>query len=368
MSSKTPVVAVLFQAIDPPIINGVRKPRKPGGYQDSGADIAYSLQKRGIRVITPNPTPSPSIQEGWCFPDTENGIIDAVRQGATHLWANTILFSSHPLQVSGEIQKYAQGTIDVVGQPPSMVERFDDKALLNDRLRDLGRFTLPKSWILKESDDIASFIQSIEKDEEATYPIVGKPVRGRGSHGVKVCYGSQDLQSHISSLFKESPLVMLEQFLAGEEATITVMPPAPGKNGYTSFPPVERFNHDDGVAPYNGVVAVTRNSRVVSQEDMDQDSSYGIAMRECEQVVELIQAMAPIRIDIRRFKEGSRFALFDINMKPNMTGPGRPGREDQASLSALAAAAVGWDYPALLGEMLKTARPLEEFREFRPVF
>lgn len=51
-----------------------------------------------------------------------------------------------------------------------------------------------------------------------------------------------------------------------------------------------------------------------------------------------------------------------------MTGPGRPGRQDQASLSALAAAAVGWDYPALLGEMLKTARPLEEFREFRPVF
>jgi hypothetical protein len=26
-----PTVAVLFQAIDPPIINGVRKPRKPGG-------------------------------------------------------------------------------------------------------------------------------------------------------------------------------------------------------------------------------------------------------------------------------------------------------------------------------------------------
>lgn len=266
-------------------------------------------------MVTPNPTPNPSIQEGWCFPDTENGIIDALKQGATHLWANTILFSSHPLQGSREIQNYAQGSINVVGQPPSMVERFDDKAFLNDQLRGLGRFTLPKSWTLKESDDITSFIQSL-KDDEATYPIVGKPVRGRGSHGVKVCYNSHDLQSHISSLFKESPLVMLEQFLAGEEATITVMPPTPGKRGYTSLPPVERFNHDGGVAPYNGVVAVTRNSRVVTQEDMSRDSSYEIAMRECEQVAELIQAMAPIRIDIRRFNEGSRFGLFDINMKP----------------------------------------------------
>jgi hypothetical protein len=26
-----PTVAVLYQAIDPPIINGVQKPRKPGG-------------------------------------------------------------------------------------------------------------------------------------------------------------------------------------------------------------------------------------------------------------------------------------------------------------------------------------------------
>lgn len=29
--SHAPTVAVLFQDIDPPIINGVRKPRKPGG-------------------------------------------------------------------------------------------------------------------------------------------------------------------------------------------------------------------------------------------------------------------------------------------------------------------------------------------------
>lgn len=30
-NKKTPKVAVLFQAIDPPVINNVRKPRKPGG-------------------------------------------------------------------------------------------------------------------------------------------------------------------------------------------------------------------------------------------------------------------------------------------------------------------------------------------------
>ena len=42
-------------------------------------------------------------------------------------------------------------------------------------------------------------------------------------------------------------------------------------------------------------------------------------------------------------------------MKPNMTGAGRPGRDDQASLSAISARAVGWDYADLLLCMLDGA-------------
>ena len=49
-----------------------------------------------------------------------------------------------------------------------------------------------------------------------------------------------------------------------------------------------------------------------------------------------------------------------------MTGPGRPGREEQASLTALAAAQLGWDYERLLLEMLSTAVPLHRMRGLRP--
>lgn len=31
-------------------------------------------------------------------------------------------------------------------------------------------------------------------------------------------------------------------------------------------------------------------------------------------------------------------------MKPNMTGPGRKGREDQDNLCSMAAAGIGWNY------------------------
>ncbi|KAE8367547.1 hypothetical protein BDV27DRAFT_169482 [Aspergillus caelatus] len=360
-SSQGPTVAVLFQDIDPPVINGVCKPRKPGGYQDSGADIAYTLRSKGINITTPDPSPQVSKHEGWCFSDTEEGIVSAVNNGATHLWANTILFDSHPLQRSQKLTPYASD-LYVVGQPPGLVENCDDKAFLNDKLRLLGGYTLPRSWLVSKSDNLDEFLGSIK-----SFPVVGKPVRGRGSHGVKLCHSPAQLKQHIEALLGESPLIMIEEYLAGEEATITVMPPSPERPGHWSMLPVTRFNHADGIAPYNGSVAVTANSRVVTKEEM-KDPAYGKVMEECQGVAKLIGATAPIRIDVRRFGEGSEFALFDINMKPNMTGPGRPGREDQASLTAMAAAAIGWDYGTLLQKILASAQRLSAFRDYRSPF
>lgn len=150
------------------------------------------------------------------------------------------------------------------------------------------------------------------------YPVVGKPVRGRGSYGVKVCKSLEVLEEHVSGLFDESPVVMIEEYLAGEEATVAVMPPGKERDDYWALPVVKRFNHADGVAPWNGIVAVTANSRVVGKENFEEDPTYEEAMRECEGVAKLLGGTAPIRIDIRRFRDGpgEKFALFDVNVKP----------------------------------------------------
>jgi D-alanine-D-alanine ligase len=52
--------------------------------------------------------------------------------------------------------------------------------------------------------------------------------------------------------------------------------------------------------------------------------------------------------------------LFDLNMQPNLTGPGRPGREEQDSLVAIAAGAIGWSYVDLLKNLLEQAWPVGE--------
>ena len=134
------------------------------------------------------------------------------------------------------------------------------------------------------------------------------------------------------------------------------------------------------MAPYNGIVAVLENSRCLSESEHESDPHYSQIQRQCVEVARLLQCTAPMRIDVRRFEdsESSPFALFDVNMKPvsqhalafadiltcdqNMTGPGRPRRKQQASLTALAATGLGWDYPTLLSKMLGSSTPLHDLR------
>jgi hypothetical protein len=214
-------VAVLYQAVSAPIINGVTKPLKRGGYRDSGADIAYALRKHKVAsIITPSDIPDPKSDQDWCFPDDEKGLLAALSKGANILWANTTLFSKHPLQIASSLDKYAD-QVKIVGQAPRAVEAYDDKAFTNDLLRRDGRFLLPKSWILNFEQDYSALLKTLD------YPIVAKPIRGRGSHGVKLCHDCAQLENHMAALFSESSQIMLEQYLAGEEATVTVMPPLP---------------------------------------------------------------------------------------------------------------------------------------------
>lgn len=266
-----------------------------------------------VNVLTPSQSPGPSSDIGWCFPDNEDGILLAIQKGATHLWANTILFGSHPLQCSSRLDEH-QTKVRVVGQPPLFVEKFDDKDYTNNLLRARGLFPMPRSWTIDRATDLKSF----QAEKKLPLPIVGKPIRGRGSHGVKVCYSVEELYNHVQDLLKDSPVIMLEEYLSGQEATITVMPPSKENPDYYAMPVVTRFNHHDGIAPYNGIVAVTANSRALSQEEVKGDGRYAEASRQCEDVARLLHVTAPIRIDIRRFNKDpkSQFALFDINMKP----------------------------------------------------
>ncbi|WP_413294748.1 ATP-grasp domain-containing protein [Bdellovibrio sp. HCB185ZH] len=341
-------VAVFFQSEPPPAIDGIKKPFKPGGYSDSGADIAYALKESGQFVATPVAFPEPQNDKDWVFPDNEAGFTKAYEAGARIFWLNTVLYVGHPV----ETLKFPE--VKFVGQRPSDVQAADDKFATNKLLRERG---LPVA-----SSEVVQ-LENWQSLNLAT-PMMIKPIRGRGSQGVEVVKELPALKALVEK-WKASgefgDALMAEEFLPGEEITITVMPAGTYRiQGETvvkgspwALPPVRRVNHIDGVAPYNGVVAVTANSVLLSPVEA-QEPSIQSAIRSCERAGTLLEIHAPIRIDCRQ-NSAREYLLFDLNMKPNMTGPGRPGRDNQDSLSAIAARGIGWDYKDLLLAMLEQA-------------
>ncbi|MFJ3465545.1 biotin carboxylase [Achromobacter spanius] len=358
MPTEDPIgpVAVFYQATPAPLIDGVRKDPKPGGYSDSGADIAFCLMKAGVAMVVPCTAPSPERDLDWVFPDTAMGFEAAAALGAETFWANTVLFKGHP------IEQWTMRKL-IVGQRPERQQAADDKYATNKRLRELG---LPVATSIEvglegQGDVVGIGTLSVEtlSSRGLCFPLVVKPVRGRGSQGVSIVHTFEVLVTTLGDLLstgKHGGRAIVEQYLPGEELTITVLPgvaPFPLTARPFALPPVRRFNHVNGVAPYNGTVAVTSNSAALSVVEIGSESVQKL-VHACVEAFDAIEAAAPIRIDCRSDPDGV-YRMFDLNMKPNMTGSGRPGREDQDSLSLIAARALGWSYTDLLQQMLASA-------------
>lgn len=338
-------IAILYQSKSPPEIDGIVKPMKESGYSDSGADIAFALQQKTFELITPVYCPKAQMDYDWVFPDSENGIKKAIEKGANLLWLNTILYSNHP------ILKFIEKNILIVGQEPNSVEIFDDKFYTNSLLKEKS-LPIALSYLLT-SDKLK--IINLE------FPLVVKPVRGRGSQGVVIVQNKKELQQKVRNLItskKYGNKVIAEEYLPGKEITITVMPPGNytinnrklKKNNHWALPAVERFNHIDGIAPYNGIVAVINNSRIISNQELKLKEIKVIANK-CELAAKIIGSKAPIRIDCRKNKN-DEYMIFDLNMKPNMTGASRPHRKNQDSLTMIAAKGIGWTYSDLILNIL----------------
>lgn len=319
-------IAVLYQINRPPVIKGIKKPMKEGGYSDSGADICYCLHKNNIDVVTPVKHPDMFKDFDWVFPDTEEGILHAISLGADTIWLNTVLYENHPIENFNGIS--------IIGQRPSDVSKYDDKYYTNNYLRNQG-FPVVKGVLLNK-------VSKYNGD----FPCVVKPVRGRGSQGVIKCCSADELYSALKKLIDSGIYgdeMIVEPFLDGKEITVSVLP-----NGIC-LPVVERFNHCNGIAPYNGVIAVSKNSRAVLQND----ESLNKISDACSKAVISMDLKALVRIDCRENSQGE-YEMFDFNLKPNMTGAVRPHRLDQDSLTMIAASAVGWSYYDLLNEIIQT--------------
>lgn len=257
---------------------------------------------------------------------------------------NTVLFSSHP------ILKFKGRNLFVVGQIPEKVDRFDDKFYTNNLLLE-NNLPIPRSFLMSKTEN------AVKLD----FPFIVKPIRGRGSQGVSVVKNEKEVVQVTSKLIDAriyGSKLIGEELLPGTEITISIMPPgtyiidgkSSKKRNHWALPVVERFNHKNYIVPYNGIVAVVNNSQLMTLDEKNSIEIKSIS-EHCEIAAKLVEARAPIRVDCRKNKSGE-YRIFDLNLKPNMTGASRPYRKDQNSLTMIAAEAIGWTYLDLIENLL----------------
>ena len=355
-------IAVLHQAVTPPSLSGAVKPSNPFGYRDSSADIASALAQAGCDVLTPVHNPRPDVDADWTYPDTLEGITQAVSDGAEILWANTSLFDEHPMAHFG-----SRDGLYVVGQPLDVVEKFEDKNVCQAAISAIGVPVPVQALVNLEAGPAKGQVESAVSAKGLTFPIIVKPVRGRGSAGVKVVDSVAEAAEHIESLVgpKFGSKFLIEEYLSGRELAVTVMPPGTYETAdgvrseatHWELPAIERTGHHGGVMPFSGVVPIQSNSKPAG--DDDQLREFG---RHAVRVAQFLRATSPIRIDCREDANGVIKAI-DINMKPSMTGPGRPGREQMINLSALAGEVLGWSYTELLAGIAVNAAPIQRITQ-----
>lgn len=348
--------------------------------------MAYALflesrEKRSpaIKLITPATIPDPCVEADWSFGDHKETILEVIKKhGANVLWANTNVHSTHALL---EVAKEYPDVL-MVGQDPRQLDNYDDKAWMSRWLQSQPGLegSFPRTWVVSR-DNPAAF-------DDIPLPAIIKPTRGRGSQGVVLCHSRDELERRAQVLWETvGDRVVVEEFCSGEEITVAVLPrgtydePVGVKDRHWALPVVRRFDHADGVMPYSGIVPATMNSRLVPLEEARADPEYEKIQKRCELAGQALGTLAIIRLDARRrgqTKSGMRpcvlfgdfqfsrlitatsgrdseFALFDVNMKPNITGPGRPGRDTQVALTGLAAEALGWSYRDTVRNMLRQA-------------
>jgi D-alanine-D-alanine ligase len=312
-----------------------------------GADIAFALQSAGVPVVTPVPSPDPRQPDDWVFPDTAS----ALRAGAQVLWAGPA--SAHDVRIT-------ERPVRRVGHDAAQVDWWDDKWRCNEWLREHGLPVARSILVGREGTNGVLPLGDVKPGLLAALgletPLVIKPVRGRDGAGVQRVDSVPKLVLEVIRLIeatvtidgKTQPQfgsrVMVEEHLPGDELAITVMPP-----GCYDISGVSVVHNDSWCLP------PVRADRTVLDAGEQRAPEIASLLAACAAAGDLTAMRAPIRIDCRQ-RAGGAWQLFDLNMTPDLAGPGRPGRDDAASLTTLAAGAIGWSYGELLRQVLLLAR------------
>ncbi|NQV36558.1 MAG: D-alanine--D-alanine ligase [Candidatus Marinimicrobia bacterium] len=166
-------------------------------------------------------------------------------------------------------------------------------------------------------------------------PYIVKPVDQGSTVGLTVVYQKTNLDTALNSAFEYSDTIMIEEYIAGREITVTIL-------GNKAYPIVEIIpSHDlyDYECKYS-----LGMSQYVCPADISNDISAKIKS-ESEKIFSILKCRHYGRVDYR-LDDDSNFWFLEINTLPGMT---------ETSLVPKSVKAAGMSFESLIDDLINRA-------------
>ncbi len=172
------------------------------------------------------------------------------------------------------------------------------------------------------------------EDIPFTLPVVVKPSREGSTIGITVVQDQSELAGAIETAVKHDPYILVEAFVEGDDYTVGVLNNEPlaviqivTKTGFYDY----HTKYVTGAEDYRVPAPIS-------------DEATGKLRASALDAYLAVRCSGAARVDFRGDGEG--FSVIEINTIPGMTA---------TSLLPMSANAMGFDFPSLVMEMLKSA-------------
>lgn len=205
-----------------------------------------------------------------------------------------------------------QGLLDLI-KTPYVGSNVLGSALAMDKARSKKMFALKGIRVANEKVVEKHSFNEENFSHDLSYPVVVKPNHEGSTIGLTIAQNETELLNGIAMAFKHDDVVLLEEFISGQEVTVAVMG---NKGDVKSLPVVE-------IVPKNAYY--------------DYESKYAPGMSEhivparvSDETTELLQEQAVLahialgcdvysRVDFIVPRDGSKPVILEVNTLPGMT-------------------------------------------------
>lgn len=187
-----------------------------GEFDYSGSQAIKSIKEKGIKTVLINPniatvqTNNDLADKIYFLPITAYFVEEAIKKEKPDtillgFGGQTALNVGLELEKNGIFRKYK---VKVLGTPIKAIRETEDRKLFNEKMKEIG-VKVAKSLA------VSNLAQGKAAAKKIGYPLMMRAGFSLGGLGSGIIYSEKELSTKLNQAFKQSPQILLEEYLEG---------------------------------------------------------------------------------------------------------------------------------------------------------